>query len=159
MGSTLKSPVWISVPDRRVDRQRDAIDQAVRHLDRIDGERPDLEALAGLDLVEHGVVEQRVLFQLAFDIGQRELGGVDRDVQLRQHPRQRADVVFVTVRQHDGAHVLAVLDQVGDVGNNDVDAEQLGFGKHQAGVDDDDVVTPANGHAIHAEFAAARRGE
>jgi hypothetical protein len=41
----------------------------VRHLDGIDGERPDLEALAGLDFVELGVIQQRVLFQLAFDIG------------------------------------------------------------------------------------------
>ncbi len=138
--------------------QRDAVHQAVRYLDGIDGERPDLEALARLDLVEHGVVEQGVLFQLAFDIGQRELGAVDRHVQLGQHPRQRADVVFVAVRQHDGAHVLAVLEQVAEIRNDDVDAEQLGFGKHQSGIDDDDVVTPANGHAIHAEFAESAEG-
>ena len=51
-----------------------------------------------------------MLFQLVFDVGQRELGAVDRDVQLGEQPRQCADVVFVAVRQHDGAHVLAVLD-------------------------------------------------
>ena len=138
---------------RRVNGQRHAIHQAVRHLDGIDGERPNLEALAGLDLVELGVVKQAVLFQLALDVSQRELGGVDGNVQLRQQPGQRADVVFVAVGQHHRAHVLAVLDQVAEVGNDDVHAEQLGFGEHESGVDDDDVIGPANGHAIHAEFA------
>ena len=48
--------------------------------------------------------------------------------------------------------------QIGDVGNDDIDAEQFGFGEHQAGIDDDDVVSPADGHAVHAEFAEAARG-
>ena len=138
---------------RRMDGQRHAVHQAMRHLDGIDGERPDLEALAGLDLVELGIIQQAMLFQLAFHIGQRELGAVDRDVELRQQPGQRADVVFVPVGQHHGAHMLAILDQVAEVGNDDVHAEQFGFGEHQAGIDDDDVIAPANGHAIHAKFA------
>ena len=48
--------------------------------------------------------------------------------------------------------------QIGDVGDDDVDAEQFGFGEHQAGVDDDDVVAPANGHAVHSELAQAAEG-
>ena len=95
---------------RRVDRQRHAIHQAVRDLDGMDGERPDLEALAGADLAQVGVVEQAVLFQLVFHVGQRELGALDRHVQFGQHPGQRADVVFVAVGQNDAAHLLAVLD-------------------------------------------------
>ena len=74
---------------RRVNRQCDAIHQAVRHLNRDDGERPDLEAFVWACIsVQHRVIEQAVLFQLAFDIGERELGAVDRHVQLRQHPGQ-----------------------------------------------------------------------
>jgi hypothetical protein len=56
------------------------------------------------------------------------------------------------------ANPLAVLDQVGDVGDDNVHAEQFGLGKHEAGVDDDDVVAPANGHAVHAEFAEPAEG-
>ncbi len=70
-----------------------------------------------------------------------------------QDPWQPADMVLVAVGENDGAHVLAVLEQVAEIGDDDVDAEQFGFGEHQPGVDDDDVVAPANGHAIHAEFA------
>ena len=67
-------------------------------------------------------------------------------------------MVFVAVGEHDAAHVLAVLDEIGDVGDDDIDAEQFGFGEHEAGVDDDNVVAPANGHAVHAEFAEAAEG-
>ena len=145
---------------RRVDRQRNAIHQAVRDLNGMDGERPDLEAFAGPNLAQIGVVEQTVLVQLVFDIGQREFGAPDRHIQFGKNPRQRANVVFVAVGQNDAAHPLAVLDQVGDVGNDDVHAQQFGFGEHQSGVDDDDVVAPAHGHAVHAEFAkAAERHE
>ena len=45
--------------------------------------------------------------------------------------------------------------EIADVGDDDVDAEELFFGEHQAGVDDDDVIVPTEGHAVHAELAQA----
>ena len=139
--------------ERRVDGQRDAIDQAVRHLHRMNGERPDLEALSGTDFAQVGVVEQLVFVELVFHVGQRELGAPDGDVQFAENPGQGADVVFVAVREDDAAHMLAIFEQVRNVGDDDVDAQQLGFGEHQAGIDHDDVVAQADGHAVHAELA------
>ena len=43
---------------------------------------PILKRSAGADLAQVGVVEQSVLFQLVFHVGQRELGAPDRHVQL-----------------------------------------------------------------------------
>ncbi len=94
-----------------------------------------------------------MLFQLALNVGQGELGAVDRNVELGQNPGQAADMVFMAVREHDGAHVLPILQQIADVGDDDVHAQQLRFGEHESGVDDDDVIAPANRHAIHAKFA------
>ena len=54
--------------DGRVDGERDAIDQRVRDADGHDGERPEREAAAGKHLDQLGVVEQAVLFELAFDV-------------------------------------------------------------------------------------------
>ena len=54
---------------------------------------------------------------------------------------------------------LAVFDEIGNVGDDDVDAEQFGFGEHESGVDDDDVVAPADGHAVHTELAQAAEGD
>ena len=72
---------------RRVNRERNAIDQAVRDLDRMDGERSQLEALVGAHLAQVGVVEQAVLFELVFHIGQREFGAKDGNVQLARESR------------------------------------------------------------------------
>ena len=80
--------------DRRFNGQRHAIDQRMRYADRLDGERADGEFFLGRDLDQLGLVEQLVFFELAFDIGQRELGGVDRNLELAENPGQAADVVL-----------------------------------------------------------------
>ena len=119
---------------------------------------PRLKRDAGADLAQVRVVEQAVLFQLVFHQRQRELGAEDRHPQFGKHPGQRADVVFMPVGQNDAADFVAVLDQICDVGNNDIHAEQFGFREHKAGVDDDNVIAVAHGHAVHSEFAEAAKG-
>jgi hypothetical protein len=69
-------------------------------------------------------------------------------------------MVLVGVGQNDGANMLAVLDQVRNIGNYDVNAKQFSFGEHQAGIDDDNVIAIAHSHAVHAELAkSAKRDE
>jgi hypothetical protein len=128
---------------RSVYGERDAVDQRVRDADRHDREDAEVETTAGEDLDEFGVVEQAVLVELALDVGEGELGAVYRDVELGEDPGKAADVVLVAVSKHDAADLVAVLDEIADVRDDDVDAEQLFFGEHQAGVDDDDVVVIA----------------
>ena len=64
-------------------------------------------------------------------------------------------MVLVAMGEDDGADMLPILSEVSDVGYDDVHAQELRFGEHQAGVDDDDVVFPSQGEAVHAEFAQA----
>jgi hypothetical protein len=94
-----------------------------------------------------------VLVELALNVGEGELGAVDGNVQFGEDPRKTADVVLVAMREDDGADEGTVFDEVADVGNNDVDAEELFLGEHEAGVDDDDVVPETEGEAVHAELA------
>ena len=95
-----------------------------------------------------------MLLELAVDVGEGELGAVDGNVvELGEDPGESADVVLVAMGEDDGADEVFILDEVGDVGDNDVDAEELGLGKHEAGVDDDDVVFIAEGETVHAELA------
>ena len=61
-------------------------------------------------------------------------------------------MVFMTMRQNDGANELAILLEVGNVGNDEIDAEEFGFGEHHARVDNDDVVAVAKRHHVHAKF-------
>ena len=48
-----------------------------------------------------------------------------------------------------------VLLQIGEVGRDDIDAQQFGVGEHHPGVHDDDVVAVADGHGVHPELAQA----
>src|SRR5690348_13534776 len=102
----------------------------------MDGEGSGLEAFIGAHLTQVGIVKQAVLVKFVFDIGQRELGTPDRNVEFGEHPGQRADVVFVAVGQDDAANALAILDEIRNVGDYDVDAKKFGFGEHESGVDD-----------------------
>src|SRR5439155_17379810 len=62
----------------------------------------------------------------------------DRNSHLAHQVRERAHVILVPVRQHDAAdHVLA-LDQVREVGEDEVDAEMLVAREREPGVDDHD---------------------
>jgi hypothetical protein len=96
-----------------------------------------------------------MLIELVFDVRQRELGAPDWDVQLREDPRQGSDMIFVTVGEDNSSDALTIFDEIGNIGYNNVDAQKFGLREHQAGVDDDDVIPPADGHAVHTELAQA----
>jgi len=155
--SILKSPVLEDDADGGVDGERDAVDEGVRDADGEDGKDAEVEAAAGEDFDEFGVVEEAMLFELAFDVGEGELGAVDGDVEVGEDPGEAADVVLVAVGEDDAADFGAVLDEVGDVRDDDVDAEELFFGEHEAGVDHDDVVAVVECEAVHAELRRVRR--
>src|SRR4029077_1786616 len=84
---------------------------------------------------------------------QREPSAVNGNIQIAKNVRQRADVVFVAVGEHDGADVRTVLLQVGNIRNHQVDAEEFRFREHHARVEDDDVLTETQHHHVHAKFA------
>jgi hypothetical protein len=139
--------------DGGVDGEGDAVDEGVRDADGEDREDAEVEAAAGEDLDELGVVEEAMLFELAFDVGEGELRAVDGYVEVGEDPGEAADVVLVTVREDDAADLGAVLDEVGDIRDDDVDAEEFFFGEHEAGVNHDDVVAVVEREAVHAELA------
>ena len=142
-------------PERAMDSERDTIHQTVRHLDGMDGERAQFDSLIRAQFVEVGVIQQSVLVEFVFHIGERELRSPDGDFEFGKHPGQGADMVLVAVREDDAANALAIFEQVRDVGHDDVDTQEFGFGEHEPGVDDDDVISPAEGHAVHTELAKA----
>ena len=64
--------------NRRADRERDAIDRAMGHVQVFDLERPDLGDLAGRDFVELRRIEQGVFFEFFSHQRERELRAVYR---------------------------------------------------------------------------------
>ena len=80
--------------DGSFDGEGDAIDEGVGDVDGLDGEWADGEFFPGDDFDELGFVEEVVLFEIAFNVCQRELGGVDGDFELAENPGQAANVVL-----------------------------------------------------------------
>ena len=68
---------------------------------------------------------------------------------------QAADVVFVAVCQQNGTDAFAIGAHITEVGNDDVHAEQFSIRKHDATVDDNDVIVKLKRHHVHAKFAEA----
>ena len=62
-------------------------------------------------------------------------------------------MVLVTVGEHDAADVADTFMQQLDVRNHQFHARHLLLGEHQAGVDDDDVVAPAEREHVAADLA------
>jgi len=112
----------------------------MRHPHELDPERAKVELLVtGRDLAQLGVAQQAVLVELRLDEPERETRRDDDwDLDLAHQVRQRADVVFVPVREHDAANHRLALPEVGEVRQDEIDAEMLVARKCESCVDDDD---------------------
>ncbi len=64
-------------------------------------------------------------------------------------------MILVAMGQDDATDIVVVSEEKGEVRDDDVDAENLLFGKHQPGVDDDQIAAAAEHGAVEAEFAEA----
>ena len=96
-------------------------------------------------------VLQAVLLQLGFDKGEGERGADDRPADERHHVRHAADVVLVSVREHQRRHAPLLL-QMREIGNDPIDAQLLRVGEHDSGVDDDGGVGVREREHVHAEL-------
>ncbi len=101
-----------------------------------------------------------VLLDLDAQQASRQGGRVHRHArEIWQHIRQPADVVFVGVSDQEGPDLFAVLAQVRDVGNDEVDPEHFLVGEHEPAVDDDDIVAVLEDVHVLADLPHAAEGD
>ena len=81
-----------------------------------------------------------MLLQLQLDEPGGEAGAVDGGVDLLEDVGNGADVVLVTVGQHNAPDLVLIGFQIRDIGNYQVDAQHILIGKAESAVDDDDIV-------------------
>ena len=98
---------------------------------------------------------EAVLVELGLHERQRQRRAVNRTVDERQHVGHRPDVILVAVRQDQRLDLAAARLEIGQVGDDQVDAGQIGLGEHRAGVDDDGRLPTRDGHHVQAELAEA----
>ena len=111
----------------------------------------------GIDLAELGRPEQAVLVELRLDEPERQPRGPDLlDLDLAHQERERADVVLVRVRQHDGTD--RIVAEIPEVREDHIDAEVLVAWERHAGVDDDPLAGGlVHGHVLADLTEAAKR--
>ena len=62
-------------------------------------------------------------------------------------------MVLVAVRQDDGADVVLVILEVGEIRKDEIDAQMLVPRERQAGIDDDDAVVALDDHHVLPDLA------
>ena len=78
---------------------------------------------------------------------------VDGNIDIGEEIRHGADMVLMAVGEDEGANLLLVFLEKGEVGHDEIDAQEFGVREHHPGVDHNDVVAEADGGHVHAEFA------
>ena len=145
--------------DRRLHHHADRIGDTVADMEKLHREAAERQPVAGRNGMELAVRQQSGLLQ--FDLGKaaRQRSGIDRNVQVTQQVGQGADMILVAVGQHDRLHPIRTRGQIRDVGVDQVDAEHVAFGEHQAGIDHQNVIAAFQGHHVLADFAEAPQGD
>ena len=97
-----------------------------------------------------------VLLELRLDEREGQPGADQRDVLLElEQVRNRADVVFVAVREHHADHVVEpVLDRL-EVGEDQIDAGLVLLGEQHAAVDDEELAAVLEHGHVAADLAEA----
>ncbi len=130
----------------------------------VDGDEFAFERAELLDLALGDGLGDRldpVFLQLRLDEGQRQLGAHQGDVGAQaQQVRDGADVVLVAVGQDDGDDVIEAVLDVGEIGQDQVDAG-LGFlGEEDAAVDDEQLAVDfEDGHVAADLPQSAERND
>ena len=142
-------------PGARADRDRERVRDGVVDRDELQVEGPEADPVALLDDGLDGVLEA-VLAQLAAEQGQGQLGPDQRDVlSLAEQERHRADVVLVTVGQHQGVDVVEAVPDGREVRQDQVDPGMVLLGEeHPAVHDEQPTVVLEDGH-VAADLAEA----
>ena len=70
-----------------------------------------------------------------------------------QDVRQRAGMILMAMRQHDGRDLVLVLEQIGDIRDDEIDAEHIVIREHEPRVDHEDLVIHLDDGHVLADFS------
>ena len=111
----------LNLPSMGVKRLRDRVGDA----DRLDAELSRLQDVSRFEGAQIQLGSGHLLFELVADERMGEFGCVERAIYERHQVRQSPDVILVSVGDENASQLVLVFDQIGEVGNDDVDTEHL----------------------------------
>ena len=130
--------------ERRRDRQRYRVRNRVVCVDQLDVKASELDMIPGADTADIHLIGHAVLLELGVQNTGNQSRAVHRNLELLEHIRQCTDVVLMSVRDDNTANLVLVTAQVGNVRNDQVDAQHLIIRERQTAVDDKDVLSVLN---------------
>lgn len=120
--------------------------------------RPEGELGIGINAVKPGIPEQPVLLQLSLDQAKRQARGIEREIHLLEQIRNTADMVFMPVGDNQGPHLILIIQQVGNIGNDQVNTQQALIRKFRPAADSDNIITVLQDIHILANLMDAAQG-
>ena len=95
------------------------------HRDQLDIERSKREAAIERNHVDRDIRRARLAPPFGFEQRGGERGPIDRDPQSWPKINERAKMILMRMGQHDTQNISALLDEVADIGKNEVDAGKV----------------------------------
>ncbi len=124
----------------------------VGHRQELDVEGPDPHALAVGHLAQRRLLQQAGLLDAVARETERDGRTVDGEGTLAQQELQASHVVLVAVSGHAPDDAVLVLDEVGEVGQNEVDAVHVRVREHETAVDDEQASLLFHHQAVAADL-------
>jgi len=137
----------------RIDQHRIALGYAVRDRQIAKTERPEIETACIGDDVERDFPLETDLFQLAADQPGGKWRREQGNIQVGGEIGNRADMILVTMGQHDTEQVLPVFLDKFEIGQHQIDTRVAGIGKGHAEIDHHPFAVATVKVDVHADFA------
>ena len=149
------------VTRRAAEKDADRSGDGVIHGEELGRDAAEIHFVAWLDLHELGVFNP-MLFELALDKAQGHLRCIDGHLTIKvfDEVRQRTGMVFVAVRDHDAAQLVGVLQHIGVIGQDKIDAGMVIVREHQARIIEHHVALAfEHGHVLADGIQATERDD
>ena len=138
--------------DGGLDRQPNCIGDGVVDTNKTDAEAADVD-----DIPRHHRVQiariNAVFLETPFENPERQTRPVDGYGNLLHHIGQCPDMILVPVRQNNRLDLIPVLDQIGNIRNDEVDAEHILLREHEPGVHNENLIIHADGSHVLSDLA------
>ena len=96
-------------PGRRKDRQRSGIGNGMIGADEFHPDRAEFHRISIVHDMTLNIIQDPMLFQFVLDQPHGKPCGIDRHLKLLFYIRNRADVILMSVSDHQALHLLPIL--------------------------------------------------
>ena len=134
------------------DCQAAAVHDGMGDPDELHLEAAGAHLLPRLHHVQGDFVVQLEFLELLPDEAEGQGSAVKGRVDVPEHVRQRADVVFMPVGEEDAEYPVRPVAKIRNIRDDEIDPQHVRFRKHEPAVHDDDVVAVLEDRHVEADF-------